>query len=98
MLRLVFFGVAFSLATASGPRPASAEPSENAAGAAGADQGDEAGEVSGESAESAPTKSSRKRHRGGKRSRRHDLISGRVVPEEKLRQDPLPRPSGKLDV
>jgi uncharacterized protein YcbK (DUF882 family) len=43
----------------------------------------------------APARSSRKRHRRGK-SRHPARFSGRVVPEDQLRADPLSRPSGNI--
>ena len=88
MLRLVFFGVAFALVVSAGPRMASAETDETGTSATDSDDG----------AASAPTGNDtpapRKKHR--RRSHRHARVSGRVVPEESLRQDPLPHPSGKL--
>jgi uncharacterized protein YcbK (DUF882 family) len=87
MLRLVFFGVAFALVISAGPRRASAETDETGTSATDTDDG--AGASSDEAAP-APRK---KRH---KRRARHAKVSGHVVPEAKLRQDPLPRPSGNL--
>jgi uncharacterized protein YcbK (DUF882 family) len=89
MLRLVFFGVACALVVTAGPRSASAQSDET--GTSAADQGDDGAAAESESPAPAP----RKKHRG-KRSRRHALVSGRVVPEESLRQAPLPHPSGRL--
>jgi uncharacterized protein YcbK (DUF882 family) len=41
----------------------------------------------------------RKRRHGGKHGRRHGaLMSGRVVPDDQLRQEPLPKPSGNLHI
>jgi uncharacterized protein YcbK (DUF882 family) len=44
-----------------------------------------------------PAPAPRRRHHGG-RSRHHGSVSGRVVPDDQLRQEPLPRPSGNLHV
>ena len=91
MLRLVFFGVACALVVA-GPRVANAETDETGTSATDSDDGVAAAPTSpGDGESPAPRKS---RHR--KRSHRHARVSGRVVPEERLRQDPLPHPSGKL--
>ncbi len=90
MLRLVFFGVAASLALAAGPRVANAEAEEPGSAAA------EAADDSGSEAPEAAPPSRHKKHGKGKRSRRHPLTTGRVVPEDELRRDPLPRPSGRL--
>ena len=85
MLRLVLFGVAFAMVLSARPRIASAETDETGTSAAEAEDGAAA------SSEAAPA---RKKHH--KRRGRHAKVSGRVVPEDKLRQDPLPRPSGNL--
>jgi uncharacterized protein YcbK (DUF882 family) len=85
MLRLVVFGVALSLSLGAGSRVVRAEEDETGTSAA------ESGE-DGAAEAPAPVK---KKHRG-KRSRRHGLVSGRVVPEEALRSEPLARPSGRL--
>jgi uncharacterized protein YcbK (DUF882 family) len=44
-----------------------------------------------ETSEGAPARKKHRKHRA-----RHAKVSGHVVSEEKLRQDPLPRPSGNL--
>jgi uncharacterized protein YcbK (DUF882 family) len=91
MLRLVFFGVAFALVVSARPRVANAETDETGTSATDSDDGVAAAPTSsGDSESPAP----HKKHR--KRSHRHARVSGRVVPEEALRQDPLPHPSGKL--
>jgi uncharacterized protein YcbK (DUF882 family) len=83
MLRLAFFGVALAVAVTAGPRVANAElEDEPGTSAASADDGEAA---------PAPRKKGK-----GKRSRRHPKVSGRVVPEDQLRQNPLARPSGRL--
>jgi uncharacterized protein YcbK (DUF882 family) len=62
-----------------------------------------AGEAAGDSpsaaaADDAPARPARGKHRHGK-SRRHSAkFSGRVVPEEQLRTEPLPRASGNLHI
>jgi uncharacterized protein YcbK (DUF882 family) len=98
MLRTLFVGAALLVATAAGPRFAAA--GEEGVGAAG--EGDEA--AGGDSETATPSTATetaatpRKRHRGGKRGRRHGAAVGRVVPDEQLRQTPLPRPSGDLHI
>jgi uncharacterized protein YcbK (DUF882 family) len=88
MLRLVFFGAAFVLSVAAVPT-ASAAPEEGRS-----DHVEEAGDSAPDGA-AAPSTSRSKRQR---RSRHSARFSGRVVPEEKLRQEPLPAPSGRLVV
>jgi uncharacterized protein YcbK (DUF882 family) len=94
MLRRLALGTAFALLVGAAPRLARAESDEASAG------GDEAmapsAEAAGDSGDEAPTPK-RARHRKGK-SRHHGRFIGRVVPEDKLRADPLPRPSGNLKV
>jgi uncharacterized protein YcbK (DUF882 family) len=94
MLRLVFFGVAFALAMTAGPHPVRAEAEEPGSGAAAVEQADDAAESAGDTGEAAPAPRQKRSRRG--KHRRHAMVSGRVVPEESLRQDALPRPSGKL--
>jgi uncharacterized protein YcbK (DUF882 family) len=93
MLRLVFFGVAFTLVATAGPRNVRAEADEPGESASAVERADDAAESGGDTAEAATPR--KKRSRRGKH-RRHPVLSGRVVAEESLRQDPLPRPSGKL--
>ena len=89
MLRLVFFGVAFATLLTAGPRIASAEQSETVeTGTSATDTED--------GAAAAPTGNDTRARKHRRRSRRHAHVAGRVVPEETLRQDPLPRPSGNL--
>jgi uncharacterized protein YcbK (DUF882 family) len=90
MLRSCFFGVAFALVVTAGPR-ARAESDETGTSEASTST-DDASSAPAASEDGAPT--SRKRHH--KRSRKHALVSGHVVSEDKLRDAPLPRPSGKL--
>ena len=87
MLRVVLFGVAFAMVLSARPRIASAETDET-----GTSAGDSEDGAAASSDDGAPT--ARKKHH--KRHARHPKVSGRVVPEDKLRQDPLPRPSGNL--
>jgi uncharacterized protein YcbK (DUF882 family) len=84
MLRLAFFGVALAVAVTAGPRLANAQSDET--GTSAGDSGDDG-------AEAAPAP--RKKKGKGKRSR-HPKVSGRVVPEDQLRQAALPHPSGRL--
>jgi uncharacterized protein YcbK (DUF882 family) len=95
MLRLVLFGVAFAMVLSARPRIASAEVDETGT-SAGDSQADDGASASSESSQSSAdaAPAARKKHR--KRHARHAKVSGRVVPEDKLRQDPLPRPSGNL--
>jgi uncharacterized protein YcbK (DUF882 family) len=99
MLRIALFGAALLVATTAGPRPASAQSDEVGAAAGETEEAGEAAAPASGAADSeeapAPT---RKRHRGGKRGRKHTAASGRVVPDDQLRQDPLPTPSGDLHV
>lgn len=89
MLRMVVFGVAFATLFSARPRTASASvDSSEETGTSASDTEDGV-----DAAPTAPAPSRRKhtRHRS-----RHGKVSGRVVAEDKLRQDPLPRPSGNL--
>jgi uncharacterized protein YcbK (DUF882 family) len=90
MLRLVVFGVAFATLFSARPRIASAEVDETGTSAADAEDGATASSQASDDGAPAPRKKHRKRHA------RHAKVSGRVVAEDKLRQDPLPRPSGNL--
>ncbi|HVZ74525.1 MAG TPA: DUF882 domain-containing protein [Polyangia bacterium] len=73
-----------------GSRVAHADEDETGTSASAAEQSEDGAETPAE-APVAP----RKKHRG-KKSRRHGLVTGRVVAEEQLRQQPLARPSGHL--
>jgi uncharacterized protein YcbK (DUF882 family) len=90
MLRQFFFGVALTLVVTAGPRVASAESDET--GTSASDSDDSASESPAREDAPAP-RTVRTKHR---RRARHAKVSGRVVSEDKLRQDPLPRPSGNL--
>ena len=89
MLRMVFVGVAFAMVLSARPRIASAETDETGTSAVDSNVDDGAGASSDEAAPPA-----RKKHR--KRHARHAKVAGHVVSEDRLRQDPLPRPSGNL--
>jgi uncharacterized protein YcbK (DUF882 family) len=89
MLRTATFGAVFLLATAIAMPPASAQTADPQADQASED-GPEHATAGGDAAQ---PQAGRKRARGGKRSKR---MSGRVVPDEQLRQVPLPRPSGRV--
>jgi uncharacterized protein YcbK (DUF882 family) len=96
MLRLVVFGVVTTLTLSVGSRAARAqgeasEPSDSIASPS--DQADDGADAPAEASRPSP-KSDGRRH--GHRGRRHPLMSGRVVDEDKLRQGPLPHPSGDL--
>jgi uncharacterized protein YcbK (DUF882 family) len=92
MLRLVVFGVAFAMLFSARPRIARAETDET--GTSAADSAEPNPGASSESSESSDETVPRRKHR--KHKSRHAKVSGRVVAEDKLRQDPLPRPSGNL--
>jgi uncharacterized protein YcbK (DUF882 family) len=87
MLRLAVSGVALAMVLSATPRFARAEVDETGTSAGDSDDG-----ASASSGEGAPAP--RKKHR--RRRARHAKVSGHVVSEERLRQDPLPRPSGNL--
>jgi uncharacterized protein YcbK (DUF882 family) len=96
MLRRATFGAAFLLATAvmypafADEDEPGAEP-ESASAAPASPSADGAGE------DGASGKRARKRR--GKSRRGHGAkFAGRVVAESELRQDPLPRPSGNLEI
>src|SRR5262245_17861844 len=94
MLRAATLGAAFLLATAfvypaladEGDEPGS-EPAAAAADAAPA-----------EASAGAPASMSRKRRGKSRRGKHAGRFSGRVVNEADLRTDPLPRPSGNLEI
>jgi uncharacterized protein YcbK (DUF882 family) len=90
MLRLVVFGVAFATVLSARPRIASAEVDETGTSAADSEDGAPASSSSSDDA-AAPA---RKKHH--KRRARHAKVSGHAVAEDKLRQEPLARPSGNL--
>jgi len=90
MLRLCFFGVAVALVLSAGPKVANAEPIE--VGETGTSPSD-----TDDGAAAAPTPDdTAPRHKKRRKHRRAPKVSGRVVSEDKLRQEPLPRPSGNL--
>jgi uncharacterized protein YcbK (DUF882 family) len=97
MRRTTVVGAALLLLVATGTTPAVADEEEGAvpenpqaeASAAAAVAGNQA---TGDGAEQPRSKRSRR----SRRSRRREQVSGRVVPEDQLRQDPLPKPSGDL--
>jgi uncharacterized protein YcbK (DUF882 family) len=97
MLRRATLGAAFLLLATTGfVRPAladedepGAEPESAAAESAPAASAD--GDASG-------GRASRKRHGKGRRSKHGAKFAGRVVSEDALRTEPLPRPSGNLEI
>src|ERR1700685_131267 len=91
MLRLCFFGVAFALVVTAGTR-ARAEAGETGTSAVAPAASDDSQSASASDEDAAPTP---RQHRH-KRSRKHPIVSGHVVPEDKLRDAPLPHPSGNL--
>ncbi|HTA21203.1 MAG TPA: hypothetical protein VK989_18050, partial [Polyangia bacterium] len=78
-----------------GPRVANAQSDETGTSATDTEDGASAAPAAEATADEAPTPR-KHAHRHGKRSRKHPLVSGHVVPEEQLRQDPLAHPSGNL--
>ena len=95
MLRLVIFGVACSLALAAGPRVARAQEAEpSGTGASVSDRAQSEASDDGAEAPAEAPRGAKKKH--NRHARRHAIMSGHVVPEERLRQEPLPHPSGRL--
>ncbi|HVV50210.1 MAG TPA: DUF882 domain-containing protein [Polyangia bacterium] len=90
MLRRTALGAAFALLIAFAPR-AHAEADDEAAEAASS----EAPAAAAEADDAPVAKPARAHHRRHKRGR-HGRFVGHVVPEDQLRVDPLPRPSGNL--
>ena len=91
MLRLVVFGVAFAMLFSARPRIARAETDETGTSASDSSDSSAGADASSESSDEAAPRKKHRRHKS-----RHAKVSGRVVAEDKLRQDPLPRPSGNL--
>jgi uncharacterized protein YcbK (DUF882 family) len=108
MIRAPLFGVAFLLAAVWGSGVVFAEQEAEAqahtqtagppAGEAARAEDAAAATAAGESGDDTPSRASRKHRRRSKGGRRRGLFSGRVVPEEKLRQEPVGRPSGDLHI
>ncbi len=97
MLRRMALGAAFALLLGFSPR-VHAESDDDRAEAAPAVEApaSPAAEAAGDSGDDAPaTKPIRARHRRHK-SRHQGRFVGHVVPDDQLRSDPLPRPSGNL--
>jgi uncharacterized protein YcbK (DUF882 family) len=93
MVRRLALGLAFALIVGAAPRVARAESDEASAKIEEtASPAEAAGDPGDDAAAPRPTSA---RHRRGK-SHHAGRFSGRVVPEDKLRADPLPRPSGNL--
>jgi uncharacterized protein YcbK (DUF882 family) len=65
--------------------------------AAAQEQASAAAPAESASDDAAPARTSRRRHKRGK-ARHQGRFSGRVVPEEQLRTEPLSRPSGNLHI
>jgi uncharacterized protein YcbK (DUF882 family) len=94
MLRRAALGAAFLLATAAVVYPAHAEEDEPGAEAASESAGPAAADGAGEDGASGK----RARKRRGKSRRHGGKFNGRVVAESDLRSEPLPRPSGNLEI
>src|SRR5215831_877037 len=102
LLRRAALGAAFTASLALGAvvgvRPALADDGDEpgAEPAAAAEPSSEASAAATD--DGASGKRARKRHCKSRRGRHTARFSGRVVPEEELRTDPLPRPSGNLEI
>ena len=96
MLRRMALGATFALLLGFAPRVHAESDDDGARAAPGADAPlPPSGEAAGDSGDDAPaTKPTHARHRN-KRTH-HGRFVGHVVPENQLRSDPLPRPSGNL--
>jgi uncharacterized protein YcbK (DUF882 family) len=99
MLRRTALGAALALLVGFAPRvhaEADDEAGEAAAPAAAEAPAAEPAAAADSAGDDAPAaKPARAHHRHGKKSH-HGRFVGRVVPEDQLRADPLPRPSGNL--
>jgi uncharacterized protein YcbK (DUF882 family) len=93
-LRGKALGTAFVLLLGATPGVALGEGDEGAEDSAASTSAPAAASAASEGEDGAAPRKSAKR-RGKSRSRK-PKFSGRVVPEEQLRKEPLPRPSGKL--
>jgi uncharacterized protein YcbK (DUF882 family) len=89
MLRRTALAAAFALLLGFAPRAHAEEAGDEATAAPAAA---EAAADSGDETPAPPTRHKRRK------SRHQGRFVGRVVPEEKLRADPLPRPSGNLEM
>jgi uncharacterized protein YcbK (DUF882 family) len=96
MLRLCFFGVALALVVTAGPRIANAQSDETGTSGTDTDDGASAAPTAESTDDAAPASHKSHSRHHGKRGRKHALVSGHVVPEDQLRQDALPHPSGNL--
>ena len=93
MLRRMAIGAAFALLVGFAPRVHAESDDDGAKASRGADA--PSADAAGDAGDEAPAaKPSRARHRN-KRGH-HGRFVGHVVPENQLRTDPLPRPSGNL--
>jgi uncharacterized protein YcbK (DUF882 family) len=95
MLRRMALGAAFALLLGFAPLVHAASDDEGAKAAPGADAPlPPSADAAGDSGDDAPAKPTHARHRT-KRGH-HGRFVGHVVPEDQLRSEPLPRPSGNL--
>src|SRR5450631_4845875 len=99
MVRRLALGMAFVLLVGVAPRVVRAATDEASAGKAAPniEEPTSPAEAAGDSDDAPAAKPSCARHKRGK-GQHHGRFSGRVVPEEKLRADPLPRPTGNLKI
>ena len=91
MLRRTALAAAFALLLGFAPRAHAEEAGDEAAAAPAS----AAAEAAADSGDEAPARPARHKRR---KSRHQGRFVGRVVPEEQLRTDPLPRPSGNLEM
>src|SRR4051812_28626398 len=100
MRRTATFGAIFLLATATALPSAGAAGAEPSADQASEDAPEPSGPAAaaGGGADQGQAAAGRKRRGGGKRNKRRGQMSGRVVPDDQLRQELLPRPSGRVHV
>jgi uncharacterized protein YcbK (DUF882 family) len=96
MLRRAALGAAFLLATAVVHPAFAGDDDEPGDSAAAAEAGGSPAAGDGAAEEGASSKRSRKRR--GKSRRHGGKFAGRVVQENQLRSEPLPRPSGNLEI
>jgi uncharacterized protein YcbK (DUF882 family) len=95
MLRRMALGAAFALLLGFAPRVHASSDDDGAKAAPGADAPLPPSVETGDSGDEAPAAKPTRAHHRNKRGH-HGRFVGHVVPENQLRTDPLPRPSGNL--
>jgi uncharacterized protein YcbK (DUF882 family) len=98
MLRRAALGAAVFLLTTVGVHPAFAGDDDEAGAEPGESAGASAPAASGEAGEDGASGKRARKRRGKSRRGHGPKFSGRVVAESELRTDPLPRPSGNLEL